>query len=593
MGNEISETMPNTSHISLNLESLLKLSNSLNSSTDVNYILNSALLSLMGKLRMIRAGIYQPNSSDSNLFEITIHKGKIQNSNFRISSDLQLSDIDSSIISENSDGEIINSERRNCTNQIPELCENGYEYAFPLIINEKLAGLVCLGNRINSVPLSEDEMQYARLVCWIASAAWNNAENIINLKQASTDLVQQNQLLSSIFEMSRDFSVLLSRVQIIRILSYRLMGQLMVSKFSVYLCDEKGNFSPEINRFDTELSQSTLEEIYQIEHSILLKNFNFSHSAYQEINKIKIKVFVPMIVQGKKKGFLFVGKKLNGADFTDDNLRFMEALANNAMSALENDRLFKEELEKKKLESELNLALEIQQNLLPMDTPELGSGYSIAGESIPSRMVGGDYFDYIPLSDGRLMVAIGDVSGKGMPAALLMANVQAALRALAPLSLTLKDLVLRINSIVYKNTTPDKFVTFFVGILHSENHYFTYINAGHNPPMLLRQNGTQELLSEGGLILGIFDDGIEYNEASVNISSGDTLCLYTDGITEAPNSNGEEYGEDKLSQCLADMQSEDATATLREILNQVSKHSENENQYDDLTCVVIKRESEG
>lgn len=563
--------MPDVSNISLNLESLLKLSNSLNASKDTNFILNSALLSLMGKLRMIRAGVYLPSPEDSSQFIVSIHKGKIKNSTFKLPSEDLL----------------IKRENTSCC--IEELHENGYEYLFKVQSNEKTFALICLGNRITSVPLSSEELQYAELVCQIAAAAMNNALSFLDLQDTSTNLIKQNQLLHSIFEMSRDFTSLHSRDQIIRLLSYRLMGQLMVSKFCMYLRDENRNYNLVVNRFDSQLPDNALDEIFQIEHSVMMKHVNFSHSIYQEINKIKVKAFVPMIVQGQKKGFLCVGKKLNGEEFTDDNLMFMEALSNRAIAAIENERLFREELEKKKLESELNLALEIQQNLLPMDLPELSSEYSIAGESLPSRMVGGDYFDFIPLSDGRLLIAIADVSGKGMPAALLMANVQAALRALAPLSLTLKDLVLRINSIVYKNTTPDKFVTFFVGIINTESHYFNYINAGHNPPIVLRKDGSQELLSEGGLILGIFDDGIAFSEGEIDMSSGDLICFYTDGITESPSPEGEEFGEQRLIECLIEKASLNADLLLKNIIRQVAEFSNSDNRYDDLTAVVLKR----
>ena len=144
------------------------------------------------------------------------------------------------------------------------------------------------------------------------------------------------------------------------------------------------------------------------------------------------------------------------------------------------------------------------------------------------------------------MIAIADVSGKGMPAAILMANVQASLRAISPLELSLTEMISRINNIIYVNTTPDKFITFFFGILSPEDGRFRYLNAGHNPPFLLTKDGDVKSLAEGGIILGFSDEQYPYEEGEVKIASGDVLLLYTDGISEAQNEDEKEFGEEKL-----------------------------------------------
>jgi sigma-B regulation protein RsbU (phosphoserine phosphatase) len=527
----------------------------------------------MGKLRMALGAVFVADSECAQ-FELFINKGRIAHNSVEYFCN---SEIDP-IISENEDEKI---------KKLSDTCE----LIFTISHNECNSALICLGRRMQANPISEDEIKYAKLVSLIAGAALKNAENFSALQKNSADLQLQNQLLSSLFEMSRDFSVLLSKDQIVRALSYRLMGQLMVSRFCIYMADDRGGKTQLINRFDQELSEEALNEVFSIDKTVKIKDIQFSKGVFQELNKIKAKIFAPMISNGVTRGILVVGKKLNAEEFNESNLQFIEALGNRAIAALENERLVREEIEKKKLESELNLALEIQQNLLPMDTPELERGYSLSGESLPSRMVGGDYFDFIPLADSRILIAIADVSGKGMPAALLMANVQAALRALSPLALTLKDLTLRINSIVYRNTSPDKFVTFFVGIMDMNRHYFTYINSGHNPPILRKNNGDKVYLDVGGLILGLMEDNDNYPEATVDVEPGDMLCFYTDGVTEAPNDDGEEFGEERLNALLDEAKDEDTNEILKRIIRSVCNFSSADQRHDDITVAVLKREN--
>ncbi|MBI5326656.1 MAG: PP2C family protein-serine/threonine phosphatase [Ignavibacteriae bacterium] len=278
---------------------------------------------------------------------------------------------------------------------------------------------------------------------------------------------------------------------------------------------------------------------------------------------------------------------MNGEDYNEDNIQFIEALANTSIAALENERLFEQELEKKKLESELGLALEIQKNLLPKQIPSLYN-CDLAGTSIPSRFVGGDYYDFIKLDDRHLLISIADVSGKGMPAALLMANVQASLRSLAPLNLSLKELINRINLVVYQNTTADKFVTFFCGIFDCENKSFSYINAGHNPPILMKTNGDFYELSEGGLILGFTDEPFTYSQGTVTLEKNDIILFYTDGVTEAQNVNNEEFGEVKLKEILYKNSSESVMHIMNHIIKEVKNFSKHTEQFDDITLIVAK-----
>jgi sigma-B regulation protein RsbU (phosphoserine phosphatase) len=185
------------------------------------------------------------------------------------------------------------------------------------------------------------------------------------------------------------------------------------------------------------------------------------------------------------------------------------------------------------MEDELKIAREIQQGLLPEHLPKI-NGFDIAAINIPSKEVGGDYYDVIKRKSGEYVLAIGDVSGKGTPASLLMANVQAVLRALAPFCTSVSQTTGQINDLVCSNIHgSNKFITFFWGILDPALRSFIYSNAGHNPPLLIHRDKTIDRLGSGGLILGIYETTQAYEESAVELSSGDVLVLYTDGISEA------------------------------------------------------------
>lgn len=560
--------MSKKKRITIKLDSVIDLSAKLIGLQSEERVLSTALLSLMGKLKIIRGIVLVPDS-DNNELKPLIVKGK--------------ANIDKIPFFSSYEFQILKK-----TKKIErKLLESGYKYCLPIIYQEKLFAIIYLGDSLDHSKLLKDEIYYAKIVASVASIALQNLHNSKSLIEAKNNVEHRNLLLTSMFEMSKDFSTLLSRNHILRMLSYRLMGQLMVSRFLIVLINDKGKKEVIINRFDKPLSESVIDYFFQFCQTKLIPNYN-NPEIDVLIEKIGAKIVSPLIVQGTSKGVLVVGKKMSNEDFTEENLQFIEALGNTAMSALENERLFEQELQKKQLEKELQLALEIQKNLLPDKNPNI-KNYDIVGCSYPSRHVGGDYFDFIHISSTELLIAIADVSGKGMPAALLMANVQAALKVLSPLHFSLKELIERLNSIVFQNTSPDKFVTFFCGILNTKNNNFHYLNAGHNPPILLRENGSIEYLSEGGIILGISDNTFPYTEGDVTLNYDDLLLLYTDGVTEALNLDKEEFGEEKLIDTMKDIKNLKSEEILLKISEELKNFSKDTTQSDDITMVSIKK----
>lgn len=234
-------------------------------------------------------------------------------------------------------------------------------------------------------------------------------------------------------------------------------------------------------------------------------------------------------------------------------------------------------------DQELERAREIQQSLLPKDIPQL-AGYQVATAWRPARLVGGDYFDVVRLDENRLAICIADVVGKGVSAALLMANVQASVRAFAHDSESPAWVCSRVNSVLCENIAIGKFVTFFYGVLDSGKHTFRYCDAGHPSPILVSANSVQKLQADGA-VLGVFPSW-KYEDSEVSLHPGDRLLLFTDGITEASGSDGEEFGEDKLAEFAQANRTSSAFDLNNRVLAQVTEFCGGQFQ-DDVTLLVI------
>jgi phosphoserine phosphatase RsbU/P len=235
-------------------------------------------------------------------------------------------------------------------------------------------------------------------------------------------------------------------------------------------------------------------------------------------------------------------------------------------------------------EREIAEARAIQEGFLPKEIPQI-PGYEIASAWQSARVVGGDYFDVLSFEHGALGICIADVAGKGMPAALLMSNLQAAVRGLAAADISPSDLCARLNFLLCRNMARDRFITFFYGLLDGPTGAFRYVNAGHNPPVLMRRDGSHERLTEGGIVLGAFPNQT-FQNGSVKLQSGDRLVLYTDGVTEASNSEDEEFGDARLIEVLSENRAGSAQDLQTKILASAAQFCANRWQ-DDATLLIL------
>ncbi|MXZ00927.1 SpoIIE family protein phosphatase, partial [Candidatus Poribacteria bacterium] len=317
-------------------------------------------------------------------------------------------------------------------------------------------------------------------------------------------------------------------------------------------------------------------------------------------------------------GILVVGDKEERGGritaFTDEDVILLDSFAKQGGVAIENARLHQEALEARQLQAEMEEARKIQENLIPDMLPDI-PGYEVAGHYEPRGPVGGDYYDCIALPTGRWGLAIADVSGKGMQAALLMATLRAGLiselsrvkniavenveqdaSTQGPLYAEIADMAMTLNSLLYASGTEEKYATFFYSHLNPETDILTTLNAGHNPPLLVKKDGTYKWLGEevGGIPLGMFPNDMvssiaEYEAEHVELTSGDVVVYYTDGVTETVNVDDDYYDEERLVEASIACKDEDAEGIRASLHKAVMDFQGEADQFDDLTLLILRK----
>lgn len=305
-------------------------------------------------------------------------------------------------------------------------------------------------------------------------------------------------------------------------------------------------------------------------------------------NQATSMIFAPIKIRNKLIGALAAYNRYGGSDFAESDLRIIELIARQAAIAFNTARLHSEVLEKQRLEHELVFARKIQERFWPNEPPNV-DGIDVAAVSVPATQVGGDYYDFIILPEKQIGIAIGDIAGKDVSAALLMATTRSALRVQAEENVhPLTDIFHQLNNAIYRDTVPEIFLTLFYGVLDSKDRQLRYINGAHNPPIIYNSSTQQtKLLDVGGTLVGMFPD-TNYEADSVQLHSRDTLVMYTDGITEASNLKGEMFSEERLGEIIRKSNGTNAHELLGTIQYEVNNFSMGVPQQDDMTLVVVK-----
>ncbi len=366
---------------------------------------------------------------------------------------------------------------------------NGMTLLLPLAAGKTAVGLAAFGLSPLKKKLSKEEEEYVKSLTNIAASAIEKGIVFGELRDVNRKLDRKLHEMSTLFELGKEFNAILDADRLVKMLMLTMMGQIGANRY--FLCLEHGKkFAVAASRLDAPVPPGLLAAFPRFTGAVAVENL--TRKGDREVKSaceaLAIRALIPLVMQGDVRGVIGLGAKLGGAGYEAADLEFLTSLGNLAMISLENARLFREAIEKQKMEDELLIAKDIQRGLLPKSIPPV-PGFAIAATNISSKQVGGDYYDIIPIDDHRFVLAIGDVSGKGTPASLLMANLQATIRALVPLGLPLGELTGRVNDLLCENTGTDRFITFFWGILDIRERRFRYVNAGHNPPYLVRADG--------------------------------------------------------------------------------------------------------
>jgi sigma-B regulation protein RsbU (phosphoserine phosphatase) len=557
---------------SLDVGPLLEFSALVNSSLTTVSILDSVLFSLMGKFLLTRSVVLLP--VDRHLFRIANGKG-IPSS--LLSSQVRFTKCPKKSILLTPDAAAYP----------PELYHHGIRRLLPLLVDEKVVGYVGLGAAPKNRPLSPDDLNFAQAMAHIAAHALQKAMAMDAEREANRELDKRVQQLRTLFELSKEFGAVFDREKVLKLLGFTLMGQLGVNTFAICVRDAETSGSRLDVKSLVPFKEMMLDSIRLPQTVESLGRSAKLKKLKENCRKLGIEALIPLQTQNKTKGMLCLGARLRGGGYSEADLEFVYSVGNLAIISLENTRLFAEAVEKQKMENELTIAREIQNGLLPQTLPAIES-FEISALNLPSKQVGGDYYDVIVLDNGRYMIAIGDVSGKGTPASLLMANVQAIVRTLAHIPLSLSDMTQRVNHLICENTGSGKFITFFWGILDAINRTFRYVNAGHNHPFVVRADGSIERLHEGGIILGVVPLPPPYVEGKVRLECGDMVVMFTDGISEAMNTEGIDYTEERVEQFLRQIANIPADGVVREIREEIARYTHGALQSDDMTVVVLK-----
>ena len=341
------------------------------------------------------------------------------------------------------------------------------------------------------------------------------------------------------------------------------------------------------------VSRNVMDEVVMRGNSVLTSDAQHDPrfaSGTMVLQGVRSVLAVPLGDSDKVFGIIYADSPIAEGRFTEDHLKLLTTLASVAAIRVENARLVEARFQQERLERELQLASEIQQRFQPAAPPQI-AGYELQGISFPCYEIGGDYYDFIRRADGRLVIALGDVSGKGTAAALLMSSLHAAIHAQTGSHDTLVDTVTAVNKYLAENIPPNRFVTLFFAELDPESGALSFLNAGHNPPLIVHAAGTVEQLSSGGLPLGIKGDA-EYREGRTHLKHGDVLVIYSDGVTEAASPSGEEFGPTRLYEVVSRNVDASAAGIRDRIESALTKFSQGTQAADDITLVIVKRQAE-
>jgi serine phosphatase RsbU (regulator of sigma subunit)/pSer/pThr/pTyr-binding forkhead associated (FHA) protein len=428
------------------------------------------------------------------------------------------------------------------------------------------------------------------------------AGTIISSARASTNTVQHSDLLALISKVSVTLLAPATLDETLRQVVSLVFEAVPAERCLIMLRDQGGELKIRVAQLrnskeetgEVRVSRSIIEEVVGQGRSVLTSDAQHDPrfmSSTMTIQGIRSVLAVPLGVGERIFGMIYADSPLAEAKFSQDHLTVLTTLASVAAIRVENARLMEEDLERERFERELNLAREIQQRFQPSGAPNV-AGYEMQGISFPCYEIGGDYYDFIERPDGRMVIALGDVSGKGTSAALLMSSLHAAMHAQIPAHKNLGETISAVNRYLAETIPLNRFITLFCAELDPATGTLSFLNAGHNPPLIAHAGGSMEQLAAGGIPLGIVADAV-YREGRTQLHPGDALVIYSDGVSETQNASGEEFGPVRLYNTVARYLESTAAGIRDKIEADLTKFAQGTPANDDITLVIVKRQAEG
>ncbi len=404
-----------------------------------------------------------------------------------------------------------------------------------------------------------------------------------------------------LLKFSNDVSIVVGLENILDSMQETYVNALMINKFGILIREnENGRLklvrSTGISNKNLEIPNSSILNFIN-DKSLILKSPVIEQEEFvsvfpeqaSQLTDENIYTIIPMIIKSKVVGLLLFGLKHSGSQFSGKDIELLLATANQSAISIENARLYHSEAEKIRIENDLNLARKIQQGLLPKCLPAIKK-LDISGEMIPAMQVGGDYYDVIPVSDSKLFIVVGDVSGKGLPASLYMTKLQTMVQLSCVDGKNPKEILIEVNRRIYASIERNSFITMTLALFDMEKMKVRFCRAGHMP-ILTANNGTIDIYKSQGLGIGL-EQGIIFEstliEQEINLLPGQIYAFYSDGITEAMNENMDLFGEEKLSELLRNKTNCSSIQIMNEIWNSINSFKGKAAQNDDMTMVLVK-----
>jgi sigma-B regulation protein RsbU (phosphoserine phosphatase) len=460
--------------------------------------------------------------------------------------------------------------------------------ASPIFYKDELLGVIEVANKKGDIDFTEADSEIMKALGEQIGLAVANAELIRNLRRKSIEA-------QSLYEVGKLLSGKLELEELLQIIIEQVFNLVKARLATIYLVDQRDGSIREVvsmgippeyeSKLTMKIGEGITGWVAKTGLSAVINNVTENSHYVPLLPETKSEIAVPLLSRGKVLGVFNVESDQLDA-YSKEDLELLETFASQAAISIERALLYRQSLQQKAFKDELDIARRIQKTFLPKSDP-IFADFDIAGVNIPSEAVGGDYYDYINIVDNQCGVAIGDVSGKGIGAALIMATYRASLKAEIRNNFAIRTILAKVNGLLYESIDRENYVTAVYGVLDLKNHIFTYSNAGHPPAFLFKANGEIAELSGGGYAIGMFANSV-YEEASVFLGRGDILLLYTDGVTEAQNESGEEFGVNRIREVVEQSRKSPSKEIIESIVNAVNHFKNPGKELDDLTMVLIK-----